>query len=189
MTGGTQFYSFWDTIYQDAVATGSPISSTASLISRIIQIRRLMRRRPGFACVFWLRVNQFFIHKGWRGGFRIRMWRQYRFANDISPYADIGTGLLLPHPVDVTIGSNTKIGRNAIIYNGVTLGSKHDGGNAGMPQLGDNVIVYTGAKLIGSVKIGDNSEIGSLSLCNKDIPSNSVMYGIPPNVTIKPKET
>ena len=179
--------SFWDTVSQDATVVGSAINPRAPFITRLWQVRRLMRMRPSFACVVWLRINQLFVRKGWRGCFRIRIWRQYRFANSISEYADIGPGLLLPHPTDVTIGSAVKIGRNATIYNGVTLGSKHSGGGAGMPQLGDNVIVYTGAKVIGAVKIGDNSEIGALSLCNKDVPPNNVMYGIPPNVTIKLK--
>jgi serine acetyltransferase len=55
------------------------------------------------------------------------MWRYYRFANEISEYAVIGPGLFLPHPTDVTIGSAAHIGRNATIYNGVTLGSKRIG--------------------------------------------------------------
>lgn len=187
MINDTPPSSFWDTVRQDAARVGFKIDPRASLISRILQARQAMRHKPSFACVFWLRVNHLFIRKKWRGQFRIRMWRQYRFANDISPYAEIGPGLFLPHPVDVTIGGAVKIGRNASIYNGVTMGSKRMGGGPGMPQLGDNVTVYTGAKLIGAVRVGDDSEIGALTLCNKDVPPNSVMYGIPPNVTIRPK--
>lgn len=178
---------FWNTLCQDAEVAQChyKIDPKASLIPRLLQARRLMRHRQGFACVFWLRVNQLFIRNEWRGQFRIRMWRQYRFANDISPYADIGPGLFLPHPVDVTIGDAVKIGRNASIYNGVTLGSRRACGDASMPRLGDNVTVYTGAKLVGPVQIGDNCEIGALALCKEDVPPNSVMYGIPPNVMIK----
>ena len=182
-----QTHSFWDTVCKDAAAVGGVINPNASFISRLWQVRRLMRMRPSFACVLWLRINQLFVRKSWRGCFRIRIWRQYRFANSISEYANIGPGLFLPHPTDVTIGSAVTIGKNVTIYNGVTLGSKHFGGDAGMPQLGDNVVVYTGAKLLGAIHIGDNSEIGALALCNKDVPPNNVMYGIPPNVTIKPK--
>lgn len=179
--------SFWDTVCQDAAAVGFKVDPRASLISRILQTRRAMRHKPGFACVFWLRVNQLFVRRGWRGQFRLRMWRQYRFASDISPYATIGPGLLLPHPTDVTIGSTVIIGRNVTLYNGVTLGGKRIGEHTGMPCLGDKVTVYTGAKVIGPIQIGDDSEIGALALCNKDVPPRSVMYGIPPNVTIKPK--
>lgn len=188
MSTAIQPLSFWNTICQDAAAAGGVVDMNASLISRLWQVRKLMRFRPSFACVAWLRINQLFVRRGWRGCFRIRIWRQYRFANSISEYADIGPGLFLPHPTDVTIGSTVKIGKNATIYNGVTLGSKHFGGDAGMPHLGDNVIIYTGAKVIGAVLIGDGAEIGALSLCNKNVPPQNVMYGIPPNVTIRPKK-
>lgn len=180
----TSPYSFWDIVRQDAVRVGYKVDPNASFVFRVLQARRAMRHKPGFACVFWLRVNQLFIRRGWRGQFRIRMWRQYRFANDISPYADIGPGLFIPHFVDITIGAGVTIGKRVTIYNGVTLGSTP---GRGMPQLGDNIIVYTGAKLIGDVRVGDNSEIGALALCNKNVPPNSVMYGIPPNVTIRSK--
>ncbi len=187
MQGDANAYSFWDTVCEDARAAHCPIDRHAPLVRRLLQLRRQMKTRPAFACVAWLRINQLFARRGWRGSFRIRVWRFYRFANDISEYAVIGPGLFLPHPIDVTIGSSSKVGRNAVIYNGVTLGVKNYGGEAGMPELGDNVIVYTGAKLFGPISIGDDATIGALALCTKSVPAHSVMYGIPPNVTIKPK--
>jgi len=184
MNGSMQRLPFWDTLSADAQRVGSTINPKARLLSRILQLRRAMKQKPGFACVFWLRVNQEFIRRGWRGQCRIRMWRMYRFSNDISPYADIGPGLFLPHYVDVTIGGAVKIGANATILNGVTLISF---GEPHMTRIGNNVTIYTGAKVIKPVSIGDNSVIGAMSLCNKDIPPNCVMYGIPPHTTIKPK--
>jgi len=178
-------YSFWDTVSEDAKAAGLSINPRAPLVVRLMQLRRAVRYRQGFACVFWLRVNQLLAERRWRGSFRLRVWRQYRFANDISEYATIGPGLLIPHPVNINIGSASKLGSNVTLYNGTTLGSKRSGAGAGMPHLGNNVIVYTGSKIIGEVHIGDNVEIGAMSLCLKDVPANSVMYGIPPNVTIK----
>lgn len=184
MTVPVESYSFWDTLSADAARVGHKVDPHAPLIPRLLQVRRAMKNKFSFACVFWLRVNQLFVrHKSWRGQHRLRMWRQYRFANDISPYASIGPGLFLPHPVDVTIGASATIGKNATIYNGVTIVGieiPH------LPRLGDNVTVYTGAKIIKSVEIGDNSVIGALTLCNRDVPPHSIMYGIPPNVTIKP---
>ncbi|KKW45148.1 hypothetical protein A3C94_00925 [Candidatus Kaiserbacteria bacterium RIFCSPHIGHO2_02_FULL_55_17] len=177
-------YSFWDTVAQDAARITFTFDLNSSLLSRLLQARRALRLRPGFACVFWLRVNQLFVRKGWRGQLRLRMWRQYRFANDISPYANIGPGLVLPHPVDVTIGASATIGKNVTILNGVTIIGTE---GRGLPQIGDNVTIHTGAKIIKPIRIGDNSVIGALALCNKDVPPDSVMYGIPPNVTIKPK--
>ncbi len=184
MSKNWQFVSFWDTVRQDARRVGFTVDPRAPLISRLLQVRRAMRHKPGFACVFWLRVNQLFVrNKSWRGQYRLRMWRQYRFANDISPYATIGPGLFLPHPTDVVIGASATIGENATIYNGVTIVGIE---MPHLPRLGDNVTVYTGAKIIKSVQIGDNSVIGALTLCNKDVPPNSIMYGIPPNVTVRP---
>lgn len=186
MTEETLSFSFWDTVQQDARRVGFVVDPRAPLISRLLQLRRALRHKPGFACVFWLRVNQLFVrNKNWRGQYRIRMWRSYRFANDISPYAEIGPGLFLPHPTDVTIGASAAIGKNATIYNGVTIVGI---GGAGLPRLGDHVTVYTGAKIIKDVTIGDNSVVGALTLCNKDVPADSIMYGIPPNVTIRPND-
>lgn len=180
-------FSFWECISGDAAAHGIHIDPNAPFLTKFLAARKLARRRPGFACVWWLRINQLFAKKGWRGAYRIRIWRTYRFANDISEYAHIAPGLLLPHPVDVTVGSAVRIGRNAVLYNGVTLGSRRHGGDNAMPKLGDHVIVYTGAKIFGPVEIGDHCEVGALALLTKNLPTHSVMYGIPPNVTIKEK--
>lgn len=182
------FRTFWATVAADAQVENYTLDPKSPLMVRLFILRRALRHRPGFACVFWLRVNQLLVQRRWRGAFRLRIWRHYRFASDISEYAQIGPGLMLPHPVDVTVGSASVIGKNVSLYNGVTLGSKYQGGPAEMPRLGNGVIVYTGAKIIGPVVIGDNSEIGALALCTKDVPPESVMYGMPPAITIKPKK-
>lgn len=177
--------SFWDIVRQDAERIGFTVDPHAFILTRLLQVRRATRVKIGFACVFWLRVNQLFVHKGWHGQTRIYLWRQYRFANDISPYANIGPGLYLPHPSDIVIGASAKIGSGANIFNGVTiigLKTEHE-----RPEIGNNVSMYAGAKIIKPVRIGDNVVIGAMALCNKDIPANSVMYGIPPNVTVKPR--
>lgn len=181
---GTGENSFLDIVIKDANTLGQKVDPNASLLKRLIQIRREMRTRIGFACVFWLRINQLFIRKGWPGQTRMYVWRQYRFANDISPYAEIGPGLRIAHPSDVNIGSSAKLGSNVTVFNGVTIVGLS--GYRSLPRLGNNVIIYTGAKIIKPVTIGDNVVIGAMALCNKDIPANSMMYGIPPNVTIKP---
>ncbi len=184
MADASPSFSFWDTVSQDAARVGFTVDPRVPLLSRLLQTHKAMRHKPGFACVFWLRVNQLFVrNKSWPGQYRLRMWRMYRFANDISPYADIGPGLFLPHPVDITIGGGVRIGGGATIYNGVTIVGISI---QGLPWLGDNVTIYTGAKVIKGVRIGDNAVIGALTLCSKDVPADHVMYGIPPNVTIKP---
>ena len=176
---------FWDTIYQDATANDVFINTKASLIIRLWQLRRGIRNRPGFACVFWFRINHLIMKKGWRGGHWLRVRRQYRFASNISPWATIGPGLFLPNPVDVMIGSSVVIGKNAGIYNGVTIE-----GTAiqGKPCLGDNVRVYTGAKVLGTQIIGNNVVIGALTLCKQDVPPDSILYGVPPHMVLVNKD-
>lgn len=177
-------YSFWETVSQDAKQVNFEVNPHALLLTRLLQVRRAMRTEIGFACVFWLRVNQLFVLKRWPGKFRIHMWRQYRFANHISPDADIGPGFRLGHISDIAIGGSATIGKNVTMYNGVTIA-----GISGthLPKIGDNVTIFPGAKIIKPITIGDNVVIGALALCNNDIPANSVMYGIPPNVTVKPR--
>ncbi len=179
--------TFWEIVSADAQVADYTVDPKAGLLRRLLHVRRAMRHRIGFACVFWLRVNQYMIARNWRGHYRLRIWRNYRFANDISPYARIGPGLLLPHPVDVTVGGAAVLGSQVSLYNGVSLASKRQGGDSAMPTLGDQVIIYTGAKLFGGITIGKNTEIGALCLCNKNVPEHSVVYGIPPTLTIKPK--
>lgn len=172
--------AFWRTIQLDAARVGCHIDIERP-IRRLFQTRRFMSRKQGFACVFWLRVNQLFVDKGWWGQFRLRRWRRYRFANHISPFARIGPGLAIPHPADITIGGSAFIGANATIFNGVTI---VDLETPNCPTIGDNVTIYTGAKIIKGVKIGSNVTVGALTLINKPIPSNCTVYGIPPNQTI-----
>lgn len=176
---------FWETLSKDAAANGVPINVNAPFLKRLFQLYRSVRNRPGFACVFWFRINQHMLRKGWRGSYRLRIWRQYRFGSNISPWADIGPGLYLPNPMNIMIGSSVKIGKGAGIYNGVTL----EGTSIqNRPLLGDNVNVYTGSKVIGPRVIGDNSVIAALTLCKQDVPPNSILYGVPPHVVLVNKD-
>ncbi len=133
---------FWKTVQRDALATGwCTIPADTRLTALIYKVLVLAKNKPGFASVFWLRVNQLFSRRGWRGHYRLKIWRFYRFANDISEMAEIGPGFFLPHPIDVTIGSRVKIGERVTIYNGVTLGVKGVGSQSGgMPHIGNDVV-------------------------------------------------
>jgi len=70
------------------------------------------------------------------------------------------------------------VGKNFTILNGVTLGEKNASENV-MPNIGDDVYIGTGAKLVGDITIGDNVTIGALTFCNKSVPRDSVAYGNP----------
>lgn len=93
----------------------------------------------------------------------------------------VGHNIQLPHPMDVVIGDYAIIGNNCKLYHGVTLGQ-----NRGkFPKLGNNLIIYSGAKIIGDVHIGDNSVIGANSVVTNDMPSDSIIVGSPARVIRK----
>jgi serine O-acetyltransferase len=114
--------------------------------------------------------------------------RRYRFGNDISCQASIGPGLYLPHFFDIVIGTKAVLGARVTIFNGVTIGTKwmHD---KKVPVIGNDVVIGTGAKLLGDCRIGDRSVIGAMSFIDKDVPVESVAVGIPPNRVVKPRST
>lgn len=105
---------------------------------------------------------------------RFLWWRIVKgYGCYISPKAEIGPGLALPHPVGIVIGEGCRIGNNFTIYQGVTLGRKHDK-VAAYPTIGNNVTIYAGATLIGAINIGENAVIGAGALVTKDVPRNAV---------------
>jgi serine O-acetyltransferase len=99
----------------------------------------------------------------------------------ISPGAKIGTGFSLPHPDGVIIGEKCRIGDNVRIYQQVTIGQNRNK----YPVIGNNVIIYAGAKIIGDIHIGDNCIVGANAVVTKSIPDNSVVGGIPARIIKK----
>jgi len=96
----------------------------------------------------------------------IRRHLVYRYGCFMSLNAEIGVGLKLPHPNGIVIGEGVKIGRNCIIYQQVTLGGKilGDAKAGNYPQIGDDVTIFAGAKIIGSIIVGDHCMIGANSV-------------------------
>lgn len=105
------------------------------------------------------------------------------FSSDISLRAEIGGGLVIMHGHDIVIGRCVKIGRHCKILNGVTLGNKDtESPENQQPIVGDNVIIGTGAKILGNITIGSNVKIGANSVVIIDVASDSVAVGIPARV-------
>lgn len=96
----------------------------------------------------------------------------------------IGKALMFPHYSCIVINGAAIIGDNCTIYHGVTIGSVR-GPKGGVPRIGNNVVIASGAKVIGNVTIGNNVMIGSGSIVVTDIPDNSVVVGIPGKVISK----
>lgn len=105
------------------------------------------------------------------------------FASDISLRSTIGPSLLIIHGHDIVIGGEVKIGKRCKIYNGVTLGNKDIESPVNQqPILGDNVVIGSGAKLLGLIQIGDNVVIGANSVVLRSFPSNTVLAGVPAKI-------
>ena len=90
---------------------------------------------------------------------------------DLSPRATIGPGFYLYHGLGTVIGKGTIIGQNALVCQNVTTG--------GGPTIGDDVVLWAGAKVIGRITIGDRSEIGANGVVVSDVPPDSVAVGVP----------
>ena len=98
---------------------------------------------------------------------------------EIHPGAVIGRRFFIDHGMGVVIGETCEIGDDVTIYQGVTLGGTgHEKGKR-QPTIKDNVLIATGAKVLGSITIGENSKIGGGSVVLKDVPPNSTVVGIP----------
>lgn len=103
---------------------------------------------------------------------------------EIHPGAKIGRRLFIDHGMGVVIGETCEIGNDVTLYQGVTLGGTGKEKGKRHPTLLDNVLVASGAKVLGSITIGENSKIGAGSVVLKEVPSNSTVVGIPGKIVI-----
>ena len=101
---------------------------------------------------------------------------------EIHPGAQIGKGLFIDHGHGVVIGETTIIGNNVTLYQGVTLGGTGKEHGKRHPTIEDNVMISTGAKVLGSFTIGAGSKIGAGSVVLEEVPPNSTVVGIPGRV-------
>lgn len=103
---------------------------------------------------------------------------------EIHPGATIGRRLFIDHGMGIVIGETCEIGDDVTLYQGVTLGGTGKEKGKRHPTLGNNVLVASGAKVLGSITIGENSKIGAGSVVLMDVPSDSTVVGIPGKVVV-----
>lgn len=104
---------------------------------------------------------------------------------EIHPGATIGRKFFIDHGMGVVIGETCEIGNNVTIYQGVTLGGTGKEKGKRHPTIQDNVLIATGAKVLGSITVGQGSKIGAGSVVLKEVPANSTVVGIPGRVVIQ----
>jgi len=104
---------------------------------------------------------------------------------DIHPGATIGPGFFIDHGTGVVIGGTAIVGTDVPIYQGVTLGGTSLHRKKRHPTIGDNVVVGSGAAVLGDITIGENVKIGANSVVVKDVPPNSTVVGIPGRVVLQ----
>lgn len=101
---------------------------------------------------------------------------------EIHPAAIIGEGIFIDHGMGVVIGETTIIGDNVTIYQGATLGGTGKETGKRHPTIGNNVIISTGAMILGPFTVGDNAKIGAGAVVLREVPPNSTVVGIPGRV-------
>jgi serine O-acetyltransferase len=98
---------------------------------------------------------------------------------EIHPGATIGRRCFIDHGMGVVIGETAEIGDDALLYQGVTLGGTGKEKGKRHPTIGDNVVIGTGAKILGNITIGDHTKIGAGSVVIRSVPDHSTVVGIP----------
>ena len=104
---------------------------------------------------------------------------------EIHPAAKIGKGVFIDHGMGVVIGETTVIGDNCTIYQGVTLGGTGKDKGKRHPTIGNNVVIGSGAKVLGPFKVGDNSKIAANAVVLSEVPENCTVIGVPGRIIKK----
>ena len=142
---------------------------------------------PGVKAVFFHQISNFFYKAGFDLIARI-ISQTIRFFTgiEIHPGAKIGKNLFIDHGMGVVLGERSEIGDNVTIYHNVTLGgsspsidSERQRHEKRHPTIGNDVVIGSGAQIIGPIKVGDNARIAANAVVVKDVPENATMVGIP----------
>ena len=107
---------------------------------------------------------------------------QHKTGIQLPLCTNVGAGLRFFHYSCIIVAQMCNIGRNVSIHQGVTIGRVFNGKKSGVPSIGNNVVIFAGAKIIGNVKIGDNAVIGANAVVTNDVPANCVAVGVPAKV-------
>jgi len=135
---------------------------------------------PGVHAIWGHRISHWLWNRGARVAGRVfAELTRILTGVEIHPGAVLGSGLFIDHATGVVIGETAEVGDDVTIFHGVTLGGTGADTGKRHPTIGDRVIVGAGAKILGPIKIGDDSRIGANAVVVKEVPSSSVVVGVP----------
>ena len=142
---------------------------------------------PGVKAIFFHKIANFFsVAKFHLIARIISQFSRFLTGIEIHPKAKIGKNFFIDHGMGVVIGETSKIGDNVTIYHMVTLGGISPSINSDdqrqvkrHPTLKDNVVIGSGAQVLGPITVGENAKVGANAVVTKDVPANAVMVGIP----------
>ena len=141
---------------------------------------------PGFHAIIMHRIaHWFFYHKLKLIARLLSQFNRFMTGIEIHPGARIGNGLFIDHGMGVVIGETSDIGDNVTIYQGATLGGTGKETGKRHPTIGNNVVISSGAKVLGPFKVGDNSKIGAGAVVLKAVPDNCTVVGVPGRIVKK----
>ena len=142
---------------------------------------------PSFHVMFFYKIGNIL----WRYNLKFLARLIMHFARiftgiEIHPAAKIGSNFFMDHGLGIVIGETTEIGENVTIYQGVTLGGIMPSVESDLqrnqkrhPTVGNNVIIGSGAQILGAINIGDDARIGANSVVSRDVPANVTVAGVP----------
>jgi serine O-acetyltransferase len=140
---------------------------------------------PGLHAVWFHRISHWFWeHEFFFIGRFVSHIGRFCTGIEIHPGARIGRGFFIDHGMGVVIGETAEIGENVTLYHGVTLGGVSWEKAKRHPTIGDNVVIGSGAKVLGPFTVGKGSKIGSNSVVVREVPANSTVVGIPGRVVM-----
>ncbi len=135
---------------------------------------------PGFHAVILHRLAHWLWQREWRLLARfISQVSRFFTGIEIHPGAKVGERFFIDHGMGVVIGETAVIGNDVTLYHGVTLGGVSFSPGIRHPQIGNNVVIGSGAQLLGPIKISDNARIGSNAVVVRDVPEGATMVGVP----------
>lgn len=140
---------------------------------------------PGFHAILFHRIAHFFYcNKLFFVARLISQISRHLTGIEIHPGAQIGKRLFIDHGMGIVIGETATIGNDCTIYHNATLGGTGKDKYKRHPDIGNNVMVGSGAKILGPIKIGNNVKIGANAVVLKEVESNVTVVGVPRKIYI-----